>query len=152
MFDLFADDQWFCSNPKKWFPLDEIKAEVDWDGLIPCSVEPGNSWSFCVVEESKEQIRPVTRVTEKNRVSEWCSVGAYWFRDSSILRECTRLELSVQTIDGEFYVAPIYNRLIEQRLRIGMLPTQVFRPMGSIEQIETYWGLSLEEFRSQNAV
>ncbi len=140
-------------NSDTYFSAPDLLSVIQsdqWDGLIPCSVESGDSWSFCVVEGSQDRILPVTRVAEKQRVSRWCSVGAYWFRNVSILSDCTRVELSSKNLGAEIYVAPVYNRLIDQNLKIGMVPAQTFRPMGSVEQIEKYWGLTLAAVRAQN--
>ncbi len=38
VFNLFADDQWFCANPETWFPLDDsLRAKVEFrraDGIL----------------------------------------------------------------------------------------------------------------------
>jgi hypothetical protein len=85
------------------------------DGYLEVFVGDGEHWSFV---EPGPQAR-VRRTSEKQRISELCSDGLYHFRrkaDFDRAFESARAE--GDTVKGEFYVAPLYNRLIAAGLDI----------------------------------
>lgn len=116
-----------------------------YDGIIPCSSQPGISWSFCDINEDES----VRRVTEKERISPWASVGYYYFKNKDRLISFAQLE-SLERSLTESYVAPIYNRYIAMNLKIQMAQVETFLPFGSIEQVKDYWNVSIEELLLQN--
>lgn len=115
------------------------------DGVIPCSVEPGDAWSFCEVGEKDI----VKRVAEKVRISEHATVGLYHFRDSDVFLKFAEAELG-RTGTGEKYVAPLYQKMIDAGMRIVMDRVNVFLPMGTPEQIRDYWKSDLSEIPRLN--
>jgi dTDP-glucose pyrophosphorylase len=144
-------------NSDTAFACHNLKVAIQqnaWDGLIPCSVESGESWSFCRIggeaSVSPEDVKVTLEVAEKRRISEWCSVGFYWFKSLEILRFAAKKEIVSLASGQETYVAPIYNHLIRQGLKIGMIPVEKFQPMGSVEQIERFWNISLVKIRNEN--
>lgn len=142
---IYNSDTFFsCQNF-----LDSMQSQK-WEGLIPCCVQPGDSWSFCQISSKGSLVSEVLKVTEKLRISDWCSVGAYWFRDLKVLHEMAKTEICEKAAGQEVYVAPLYNRYIQSKFKIGMIECEDFRPMGSLEQIQNYWGLSLEEIKKEN--
>jgi len=144
---VFNSDTFFdCTS----FLSAAVKSELD--GLIPCSQQPGDSWSFCKVDGKKDSVYLVTEVTEKKRISPWCSVGLYWFKTKDLFRIYAELEMKRVPPNKEVYVAPMYNAMIEAGLSIGMLECEQFKPMGSVDQIEKYWGLSLAEVIEENKI
>lgn len=70
----------------------------------------GDHWSFVEADAAGN----VVRTTEKERISSLCSDGLYYFRQradfESALEHARR---SGSTVKGEYYIAPLYNRLIE---------------------------------------
>ena len=123
----------------------------EWEGLIPVSKEPGDAWSFAAVSKEDESPMPVTRVTEKQRISPWCSTGFYYFRTWSLFRSFASLEIeSMKGSDQEIYVAPIYNRYLAAGKKVGALAIMDFKAMGSLEQINTYWSLGLADLVREN--
>lgn len=129
--------------------LREALEDPAWEGVIPCSVEPGDAWSFCAVEdgENPKSLR-LTSIAEKRRISEWCSVGFYFFRDQELFRKLAREELSAPA-KGEFFVSHLYERYLALGKPVRVWPLQGFKAMGSMEQIRTYWGLSLEQMKAE---
>lgn len=128
--------------------LQDMKSKK-WDGLIPCGREEGTAWSFCEVENTSENPALVTQVAEKERISEWCSVGFYWFSTKELFAKYAAVEMNLRAA-REIYVAPMYNLLLQDHLRIGMNKVDRFLPMGSVEQIERYWGVGLAQMREEN--
>lgn len=137
---IYNCDTYFESNE-----LENLLSGDD-DGIIPCSQEEGTAWSFCRIDQNKN----VTQVAEKKRISDWASVGYYYFKDKNLLFQLAHEELSEVT-DKEVYVAPLYERYLSLGLNIKMAAVEKFLPFGTIEQVQDYWGISLEEFIAQNS-
>lgn len=85
----------------------------DVDGYLEVFKGEGNHWSFI---EPLENSNHVIRTTEKNRISEYCSDGLYYFKSSKIY--CDLVEYAIknkQFIKNELYIAPLYNNLIQEK-------------------------------------
>ena len=91
---------------------DELKG----DGFIPCFQAEGDHWSFVRLDKHGE----VVEVKEKERISKYCTLGAYYFKTCQLYKDLyheyydTRQEL----VNGEKYVAPLYNYLLSQNGKI----------------------------------
>lgn len=83
-------------------------------GLLVVFSAPGKHWSFA--RETADG--SVDLVAEKNRISDLCSNGMYWFRSGSEFVECAEAHIAANRVSGEYYVAPIYNQLIEAGKRV----------------------------------
>lgn len=87
----------------------------DWvnecDGYLEVFKGEGDHWSFALPEENSKK---VLRTTEKERISDLCSDGLYYFKQKSVFE---KLFLSARenqkTAKNEYYIAPLYNELIE---------------------------------------
>lgn len=81
------------------------------DGYLEVFIGEGDHWSFVLPGPD----HTAKRVTEKERVSELCSTGLYYFRRmqdfSAAFEQTLDMELS-QLQGGERYVAPLYNTLL----------------------------------------
>lgn len=85
----------------------------------------GTHWSF--VEPSSARPGHAARVVEKERISDLCSNGLYYFASvRTFLDALAAYRLKHQGVMGEFYVAPLYNELIEQGLSVSykQVPTK----------------------------
>ena len=85
------------------------------DGYLEVFSGPGDNWSFA--QPASSFGCRVARTTEKERVSNLCSTGLYYFaRTSDFMLVCRE---AIADIDhyrerwSELYVAPLYNQLIE---------------------------------------
>lgn len=139
---VFNCDTYFRSRS-----LGTLTLSGEVDGIIPCSQETGDHWSFCRVAGD---LRTVVEVQEKIRISQWCSVGYYYFRDSTQF-----LFIADEHLDnfptGECYVAPLYNKLIAAGGRVVIDVVETFKPMGSMQQITKYWGVDLATMQAVNS-
>jgi NDP-sugar pyrophosphorylase family protein len=80
------------------------------DGYLEVFDGPGNHWSFIFPKDSET----VARTAEKERISDLCSDGLYYFKSKNTFEEAYLNAVSTNSsINGEYYVAPLYNRLIE---------------------------------------
>ena len=139
-------------NCDSYFESSEVTSalnDLSWEGLIPCSIEAGDSWSFCKVVDESGPVLKTLEVAEKSRISKWCSVGFYFFRDLRLFKHYAQEEIC-KSNKTENFVAPLYNRYIENRHSVGTIPIKSFKAMGSVLQIQTYWNVSLEEMQLQN--
>ncbi len=92
--------------------------ESHYDGYLEVFVSEGNHWSF--IEPGPNQ--SVLRTTEKERISEYCSDGLYYFKNLQIFRDAfLHATISNETAKGEYYIAPLYNYLIDHGFNIKYL-------------------------------
>lgn len=96
------------------------------DGYLEVFRGEGEHWSF--VEPGLGA--SVIRTTEKDRISDLCSDGLYYFKSQQ--QFCSIFEQAIaanEQVKGEFYIAPLYNRLIDEG---GVVKYEVIGP----EQID----------------
>ncbi|HWE09009.1 MAG TPA: glycosyltransferase family 2 protein [Solirubrobacteraceae bacterium] len=87
------------------------------DGLIMTMAADDPKWSFVELDGEAR----VTRVVEKEVVSSEATVGIYTFRRAGeYFRAARAMIAGGKRVNGEFYVAPVYNELIEEGARIGI--------------------------------
>ena len=84
-------------------------SDMTGDGAIPCFFAEGTHWSFVHLDERGR----VVEVREKERISDHCSLGAYYFRSCNLYADLYRRFY----VDGspeisEQYIAPMYNVLL----------------------------------------
>lgn len=116
-------------------------------GIIPCAEAEGTSWSFCLTDTNDR----IMRVAEKERISAWATVGLYYFRDAEIFFSKAEIALNAPPVsNNEYYVAPLYNQYIQEGHTIMMDKVCLFKPMGTPEQISTYWGVTHQLLKSNN--
>ncbi|MCU1267786.1 MAG: hypothetical protein JWM21_4104 [Acidobacteria bacterium] len=79
------------------------------DGLIGVFQAPGDKWSFARLDEAGR----VLETAEKQRISEWATTGLYFFsQGKDFVRHADEMIAANARVNGEFYVAPLYNRMI----------------------------------------
>ncbi|CAB3789251.1 hypothetical protein LMG28614_02834 [Paraburkholderia ultramafica] len=87
------------------------------DGLIMTMTADDPKWSFVGFDENGK----VSRVVEKEVISSEATVGIYNFRRGcDFVRAAESMIAKDLRVNGEFYVAPTYNQLIEEGQRIGV--------------------------------
>ncbi|MGI4800395.1 MAG: glycosyltransferase family 2 protein [Janthinobacterium lividum] len=86
------------------------------DGLIMTMTADDPKWSFVAMNDGR-----VTRVVEKEVISSEATVGIYNFRRGGDFLDAARAMVAAgERVNGEFYVAPVYNRLIAAGQRIAI--------------------------------
>jgi dTDP-glucose pyrophosphorylase len=97
----------------------ELKyADIQGDGYIPCFHAEGTHWSFVKLNEFQN----VVEVREKQRISDNCTLGAYYFSSGKLYRKIYE-EYYNGTIEHELkekYVAPLYNYMIQKGMTVQM--------------------------------
>lgn len=72
--------------------------------------DTSDNWSFISVNNEK-----VINVTEKERISNLCSNGLYYFKSTELFK---KYYLKSKKVNNEYYIAPIYNEMIKDNLNI----------------------------------
>lgn len=86
------------------------------DGLIMTMSASDPKWSFVALDDAAH----VTRVVEKEVISSEATVGIYNFRrGADFVAAANEMIGRNERVNGEFYVAPVYNRLIARGQKIG---------------------------------
>ena len=88
----------------------------DTDGYLEVFEGEGEHWSF--VAPLEHHINRVARTTEKVRISNLCSNGLYHFKTMQLFMEAYHKSFNSTVHTGEYYIAPMYNALIEQGKKI----------------------------------
>ncbi len=78
-------------------------------GVLGVFEAPGDQWSFARTDASGR----VLETAEKRRISPWATTGLYHFSHGrDFVRHAAAMIAAGERERGEFYVAPVYNRLI----------------------------------------
>lgn len=110
------------------------------DGFIPCFSAPGNHWSFA----RTDRMGKVVEVREKMRISNHCTIGAYYFRAAQLYMKLYReyyLSGNRPLEAGERYVAPLYNWLICEKkgdVYISDIPPERVHVLGTPEELDDF--------------
>ncbi len=113
-------------------------ADIRGDGHIPCFHAPGDHWSFAKTDENGK----VVEVREKQRISDNCTLGAYYF--SSARLYCQLYEEyyadNSRMEKNERYIAPLYNFMIEKGLpvTISNVPAERVHVLGTPEELQIF--------------
>ena len=99
------------------FNIDTIRHEFQMpskedcgEGFLEVFKGAGDSWSY--IEPGTNN--SVLRTTEKLKISDLCSNGLYFFKDLALYFKAYKSYVkSGLTVNGEMYVAPLYNELIK---------------------------------------
>jgi dTDP-glucose pyrophosphorylase len=107
-------DQYIDADIDEYLALMEAQAL---DGLIMTMKADDPKWSFVGLDPQGL----VTHVVEKQVISDEATVGLYNFRRGrdfvAAARDMVRADARV---NGEFYVAPVYNGLVAAGARVGI--------------------------------
>lgn len=98
-------------------------------------------WSYAKVDSNGV----VTEVEEKNPVSDRATCGLYYFKEGAeFVRAAENMIHSDDRVNGEFYVAPVYNWLISDGHVVKEVRVEdhgnVFHGLGTPEDLERYLG------------
>lgn len=98
------------------FHLNFAKADFSaCDGYLEVFEGEGEHWSFVLPGDDNN----VIHTTEKDRVSNLCSNGLYFFKNpETFLASYKKLVDRGLRSNGEYYIAPMYNTLISENLNV----------------------------------
>lgn len=114
-----------------------IKDNPGIDGLIPVfKVEDKNpKWSYSKTDESGY----VRQVAEKNPISEWANIGAYYFgKGRDFVAAAEEMINNAEYTNNEFYLAPVYNKLIRNGAKIKLVHPRYVYGLGTPADYEFF--------------
>jgi dTDP-glucose pyrophosphorylase len=122
---------------------DLAKIDEKIDGVISVMNLPGEQWSFAKVNSEGQ----VIEVAEKKRISEWASTGMYYFEKGvQLVQEAEKMIKNNERTRGEFYIMPLYQKLIDSGLNIRISKAEKMWDMGTPEALAQF----IENIKSKN--
>lgn len=135
---LIADDEDVLIAASDTLVIDNIQKAItqsNWAGIISVADLPGEQWSFAKTNEQGE----VVHVAEKQRISDHASTGLYYFRRAKDLISFGEgMICNEERTRGEYYIIPVYQKLIEAGLKIGISKAEAMWDMGTPEAKEKF--------------
>lgn len=114
------------------------KEDIDGDGFIPCFKAAGDHWSFVKLDENGD----ATEVREKVRISDNCTLGAYYFKSCRLYEQMYHeyYDGGAELDAGERYVAPLYNYMIGKgmKVRICDVSPKCVHVLGTPEELNEF--------------
>ena len=107
-----------------------------------------NHWSFA--KSSKNDSSIAIEVKEKQRISENCSVGTYFFKSAESFLTLVEEYLNIQITLDEYFIAPFYQYAIE-KFKVGILNVKNVKVFGTPEELISNFGVSFEELLGENS-
>lgn len=107
------------------------------DGYIPCFYGNGDHWSFVKTDKSGN----VIEVKEKVRISNNCTVGAYYFSTAQLYKKLyEEYYKDCNMHKNEKYIAPLYNYMIQKNIpvAIGNIKSEKVHVLGTPEELEIF--------------
>lgn len=117
----------------------EMKYEdISGDGHIPCFHAEGDHWSFAKLDNDGK----VIEVREKMRISDNCTLGAYYFSSAKLYKDLYQ-EYYVDDSHmekNEKYIAPLYNYMIEKGMNvtISIVDADKVHVLGTPEELQIF--------------
>lgn len=147
---LYARDYWKEDDSLLIYNIDTYvepyfmkAAEIQGDGFIPCFSAEGDHWSFVKLDEDGKAVE----VREKKRISDHCTLGAYYFKTASLYVDLYNEYYADGHLEmSEKYVAPLYNLLIQKGgvVRISTVDSKAVHVLGTPEELAVFQRESME--------
>lgn len=100
------------------YNFDKANFAPHFDGYLEVFVGEGSHWSFVLPMKGSDESF-VEKVVEKDRISNLCSNGLYYFKTAHMYLDALNEYKSKRAKDdGELYVAPLYQVLIDLQFNI----------------------------------
>lgn len=142
---MMASEYWNPDNALLIYNIDTYveagemnSEELKGDGFIPCFRADGDHWSFVRLDESGK----VAEIKEKKRISDHCTLGAYYFSScclySNLYNEYYSREQEL--VNGEKYVAPLYDYLLSKggEIYISDINPEKVHVLGTPEELNAF--------------
>ena len=143
---MLAGKYWNSDNALLIYNIDTYveagemnSAELKGDGFIPCFQAEGDHWSFVRLDEEGK----VAEIKEKKRISDYCTLGAYYFRTCGLYEDLYNEYYGDKTrelVNGEKYVAPLYDFLLSKggEIYISDIAPDKVHVLGTPEELEAF--------------
>lgn len=108
------------------------------DGLIMTFPAEDEKWSYVSIDASGYAVE----VAEKRRIAPHATVGIYHFASgSAFIRAANEMMRKDVRVNGEFYVAPVYNEMIQRGERIALwgIEESAMHGIGTPDDLVSYF-------------
>lgn len=106
-------------------------------GVLSVFKARGNHWSFAKTGKDGK----VIATAEKQRISPLASTGFYWFaHGADFVRHAEAAVLEGDVVRNEYYVAPLYNRIIRDGGSVGVSLAKRVVNLGTPEELKRNGG------------
>ena len=113
-------------------------SQLKGDGFIPCFKGNGDHWSFVKIDTNAQAVE----VKEKERISEYCTIGAYYFKSCKLYADLYNEYYGndENLVNGEKYIAPLYNHLINRngKVYISNIPNEKVHVLGTPDELKEF--------------
>ena len=139
-----SDDDLLIVNADQYIEAD-INEFIRWsrssgaDGAIMTFESSHPRWSYAKVKNDNE----VIETAEKKVISSHATVGIYYFtKGSTFVKSAFKMIEKHITVNGEFYVCPVYNEMIlnGDKVKIWEIEKNQMHGMGTIEDLVQFLG------------
>ena len=107
------------------------------DGFIPCFSANGDHWSFVRLDDTGK----VVEIKEKKRISNHCTLGAYYFRTCELYKPLYMEYYQDHYCNSsEKYVAPLYDYLLSKNgeVYISEIDSSKVHVLGTPEELDVF--------------
>ena len=126
--------------------LQDLIGDPQIDGSLSVFKAPGDRWSFVRTESTGR----VVETSEKKRISEWASTGLYHFAHGrDFVSAADEMIAANDCVNGEFYVAPVYNRLLKKGANIRLDEVDEVHVLGTPEDLQQFMAESAPRKEAQ---
>lgn len=114
--------------------LEDIKSN-NADGCIPVIKANNPSMSFAEIN----QYGYISRTAEKQVISNWGTVGLYyWSKGKDFVRCANKMISDGNKVNNEYYICPVYNYAIEEGLKIIPFELHEMWALGNPQEVDSY--------------
>ena len=143
---LLANQYWDPAHALLVYNIDTYveAGEMNWqelkgDGFIPCFQADGDHWSFVRLDDAGR----VVEIKEKQRISPYCTLGAYYFKTCELYETLYHEYYDVprdDLVNGEKYIAPLYDYLLSKGgdIYISDIAPERVHVLGTPEELEAF--------------
>lgn len=143
---LLAEKYWKADQALLIYNIDTyveegqmLKSDIRGDGFIPCFIGQGDHWSFVKIDNKDGR---ALEVREKKRISENCTLGAYYFKSCNLYKDIyTEYYVDKTNIEkNEKYVAPLYNLMISKNhdIYISIIDKDKIHVLGTPKELQAF--------------
>lgn len=114
------------------------------DGSVLCFQDNDTKWSYAKINESGY----ITEIKEKLVISEYATVGIYYFaKGRNFVENAIDMLVRNDRVNNEFYVAPVYNYAIAQGDKFGIynIDMNQMHGTGTPEDLDKYIAIKIKE-------
>lgn len=126
-------DQWLQWDPTRFW---RVAFQQDVDGLIPVFRSAHPKWSYAKLDDKSR----VVEMAEKRAISPWATAGLYLWKTAQSFVDCaeTMMQDEKKRVNGEWYVAPTFNELIQRGGNVLVYPDIIMWGTGTPEDLEEF--------------